>query len=104
LICAIAAWIAMELFDRSYLNGKMLAGGRCMPMCQSPVIADFLLRARSLPANDDSLLAKADTKSYQAKRAFPTAWLAFLWLLRISVLLLLCGALTRRLGEKSQFI
>lgn len=75
-----------------------------MPMCQSPVIADILLRARSLPANDNSLLVKADTQSYQAKRAFPTVWQAFLWLLRISVLLLPCGALTRRLGEKSQFI
>ena len=36
-----------------------------MPMCQSPKIANALVHARTLAANDNNLLMEARTRSFQ---------------------------------------
>ncbi len=60
-----------------------------MPMCQSPAIADILLRASNLPANDNYRFIKSESKPFQAKRPFTMVRHASLCLLCIGVLLLL---------------
>lgn len=57
-----------------------------MPMCQSPKIADVLLRAGGLPANDNYVALIRPTNSGRAKRTFNAAWQAFAIVLCIMIL------------------
>jgi hypothetical protein len=58
-----------------------------MPMCQSPKIADVLLRASRLPANDNYLLVEAGRNSHKSKSTCKAAWPTLVVLLCASVLL-----------------
>ena len=62
-----------------------------MPMCQSPKVADILLRARSLPANDNRVRAETGKKARSSKSASKAAWPTAIVLLCVSVLLFLTG-------------
>lgn len=44
-----------------------------MPMCQSPKIADVLLRTRRFPANDNCAPAQTGLKSLEAEGMFRAA-------------------------------
>jgi hypothetical protein len=76
----------MELFDGSYSKRECSPEDIVMPMCQSPKIADVLLWARSLPANDNYLLVEAGRNSHNSKSTCKAAW-PTLALLCASVLL-----------------
>ena len=67
----------------------MFVGGRVVPMCQSPKIADFVLQARSTPANDNGASVPTSTKSSKPTRTFKAAWRTFLILFCATVLLFL---------------
>ena len=79
----------MELFDGSYPKRECSPEDIVVPMCQSPKIADGLLRARSLPANDNYLPVERDIKSRKLKSTFNAAWRTFLIVLGVIVLQLL---------------
>ena len=61
-------------------------------MCQSPKIADVLLRPERLPANDNHVPAETGEATRSAKSARKAAWPAAIVLICISVLLVLTGA------------
>lgn len=44
-----------------------------MPMCQSPKIADTLLRTRKFPANDNCAPARAGVKSFEPEGSLRAA-------------------------------
>jgi hypothetical protein len=67
----------------------MFVGGRVVPMCQSPKIADFMLQARKTPANDNDAQAATSIKSSKPAGTFDAAWRTFLILFCAIVLLFL---------------
>jgi hypothetical protein len=46
-------WIATALLGSSIEKGSCSLEGVIVPMCQSPKIADVLLRTQKIPANDN---------------------------------------------------
>jgi len=70
-----SAWVATELFASKYLlKGLAWSEDVIVPMCQSPKIADVLLRARQVPANDNYTPAQESMKSIEPENAFKAAW------------------------------
>jgi hypothetical protein len=45
-----------------------------VPMCQSPKIADFLLRANTAAANDNDRPADKSLRPLQSRRFFKASW------------------------------
>jgi hypothetical protein len=45
-----------------------------VPMCQSPKVADFLLRTNTLAANDNDRPADKPLRPVQSRRLFKTSW------------------------------
>jgi hypothetical protein len=72
--------MAMELFDGSYPKQECAPEDIVVPMCQSPKIADVLLRARSLPANDNYLLVETGMNSHKSKSTCKATWPALVLL------------------------
>jgi hypothetical protein len=81
--------MAMELFDGSYPKRECWPEDIVVPMCQSPKIADGLLLAGGVPANDDYLLVERGIKSRKSKSTFNAAWQTFLIVLCVIGLQLL---------------
>ena len=79
----------MDLFDGSYPKRECSPEDIVVPMCQSPKIAEGLLRAKGLPANDNYLLVERGIKSRKSKSTFNAAWQTFLIVLCVIVLQLL---------------
>jgi hypothetical protein len=77
----------MELFNGLYPKRECSPEDIIVPMCQSPKIADVLLRARSLPANDNYLLAETGINSHKSKSICKAAWPTLVFLLCVGVLL-----------------
>ena len=79
--------MAMELFDGSYPKPECSPEDIVVPMCQSPKIADVLLRGTSLPANDNYLLVETGINSQKSKSTCKAAWPTLVVLLCVGVLL-----------------
>ena len=60
-----------------------------MPMCQSPKIADFLLRANTAAANDNDRSVDKLLRPFQSRRLFKASWQIPVILLCIIIFLVL---------------
>lgn len=60
-----------------------------MPMCQSPKIAEVLLRAKTAPANDNYAPVDKAMTSAKPERVFEAAWPTLIILFCIIAFLLL---------------
>jgi hypothetical protein len=80
LICII---MPMSRWNRlqACRKGAMFVGGRVVPMCQSPKIADVVIQARKIPANDNGTSAATSIRSSKPAGTFNAAWQTLLILL-----------------------
>jgi len=60
-----------------------------VPMCQSPKIADFLLRANMAVSNDNDRPADKSLRSPQSRRLFTVSWQYPVMLICIVVFLMI---------------
>jgi hypothetical protein len=83
------AYIPMQLADSKYFQNAMFTGGYCR--ADLPVAKDQF-RARSLPANDNCVLAESDKDSRRSKSTRKATWPTVILLLCVSVMLFLTNA------------
>ncbi len=65
----------------------MFVGGRVVPMCRSPKIADVVLQARKIPANDNGASVATGSRSSKPASTFKAVCQTLLILFCATVLL-----------------